>query len=150
MFATFPEIQYRFVCIVILSINPPRHNKVISPPSRSFPVYHFSISRRCVNDFSVFRNNSHVTFFYDNISCLNIIVPGYLFVLSNRSPSAGSQVTLTYAHPIQAPVYKTGTVKTVGALCSPYVRRANLRCSHIDQCLYTSAYSSSAARIYLI
>lgn len=82
---------------------------------------YLSITGRRIDYGAAIGYDSHMAAYYYNISCPQVIETADPLILSYTPPTGGSQVTLANANLIQAPVYKTGTVKGIGALGSPHI-----------------------------
>lgn len=100
---------------------------------------HLSVTGGRIDHGASSGNDTYMSAYNDNISSLKAVKIRDLRVFSNTSPAGGCGITLFYSRFIQTPVYKTGTVKCIGALCSPYIGAAHLGTGYGKQCAYAAA-----------
>ena len=75
---------------------------------------HLSVAGGGVDDGSSACHDAHMTLYDHDVSGLKVVEIADLCILPDASPAGGGDITLAHASLIQAPVHKTGAVKTCG------------------------------------
>ena len=116
-----------------LAKDSPAADKIILPPGTQTSFYHPSMAGRCIDYRTRSGYDSHMAIYYNDIPRLQTGKTGNLLIFTHASPTGRRQITLPYSCLIQAPVYKSRTVKGIWTLCPPYIRASYLRPGHRNQ-----------------